>query len=259
MSGIRKMTYDDIVDSINSGETNLFDINPLMKIGKNLTNFQRFQLSIALVDPSSMSVFGLDVEEKTFSVIREELMVDLNKRVLRDIFNTPKFEYLDLRGTGTLMMTATHHAQRQLLDLIMSCKENYTNIVTTGAIAASLADLAEYIPSINSKEARSGTEAYKVGRISNLNIWVDPFMSFNDGRLVLFGDVDVDKRNIKASMVQQATISPRLLIDYEVAISVGDSKLIFVIDDTTVGTFEKYKALQRDIKINDVLGEKEKG
>jgi hypothetical protein len=252
---LRKMTYECIVESINSGEINLFDINPLMKIGKNLTNFQRFQFSVALIDPSSMSSLGLDIEEKTFSVIKNELVMDLNKRVLKDVFNTRKFEYLDLRPSGSLMYTNVHQTQRRLFDLIMNSKEDYTNIITTGMIASALSDLAEFIPTPNSTETRSG-QPYKAGRILDLNVWVDPFMSFNDGRIALFKDIEVDMRNIKSSMIQQATIAPRLLVDYELAFNVGDSKLIFVIDDTTAGTFEKYKSLQRDIKINDILDEK---
>lgn len=245
------MTYDEIINSINSGETKLFEVNPLMKINKNLTNFHRFQFSIALTDPS-MSSFGLNVEQSTFSIIRSEISQELNKRALKGIFNTVEFEYLDLRDSVGIN---NHQNARRLYDLIMSCKEDYKNIISTGMICAALRDLVEFVPSSPSTEYR-GAQPYETGQISGLSVWVDPFMSFDDGRMILFYDVEINIRNIKASMQPQPSFTPRLLLDYEIALNVGDSKLIFLIDEMTLPSFQRHQSLLRDIKINDILDEK---
>lgn len=191
---LRNMTYDDVVESINSGKAPLFDIIEFAKINKNLRNFQSYYMSVALIDPSSMSSFGLDVEEKTFSTIRNEIDQKLDKGILSKLFETRKFEYIDFRDSGGILMgTNTYTNMYKLYDLLMNCKEDYTNIVTTGMLANIFMDMSSFIPethtiSINKNPGRT----YKIGKISGLDIWVDPYMKFNDGRMVLFKSVDIN-------------------------------------------------------------------
>lgn len=257
---LRNMKYDQIVESINSGEIKLFDENPLLKINTNLRNFHRYQVSASLVDPSSLASFGLDIEEKTISVVRDEVNSVLSREVFSQIFNTRKFEYLDFRSSGGLMMgTNTHQDTRTLLNLIMCCKDDYKNIVTTGALGSCLQDLAEFVPTVNNAFASSGAgKTYKIGSIYDLSIWVDPYMKFDDGRMALFGDIDINIIDVSSSIQLQATIHPRLIIEYKLDVNiVNGSKLIFVIDNESSIGFQQYKSLQRDIKIDNVLGEKE--
>jgi len=48
-------------------------------------------------------------------------------------------------------------------------------------------------------------------------------------------------------------LDSRIVIEYNIDYNVGDSKLIFVIENEKSEAFKQYKWLQRDIKIDNIL------
>jgi len=53
------------------------------------------------------------------------------------------------------------------------------------------------------------------------------------------------------------TLAPRTLVKYDLAIDVGDSKIIFVIGNDFEDTSGQLKKLRRDIKLDSLLNGEE--
>jgi hypothetical protein len=122
-------------------------------------------------------------------------------------------------------------------------------------VAGALQDLAEFsIVPVTDLLKSSGGNIYHVGKLPGLDIWVDPYMNYNDGRLVLFKNTESNITDVVPSIQNGSTFAPRLMINYKLDYSVSDSKVIFILDNNSSETFRQYKSLQRDIKIDDILG-----
>jgi hypothetical protein len=245
------MYYDDVVNYVNSGKK-LFELGSLFIVNRNLLNFKKIQFNMSLgITPDDMS--------HIYTLIGNEIIQNLEKRVVHELFNSPKFDYLDLVDSGGLI-TGNFEDTRKIYRIIMSCPEKYTSLITNGAIASCLQDLQEFTP-YSSWERRmnnkisNGAQLYEVGRIGNIKIYVDPYMKYNDSRLVLFNNIDINIENINSHIQSQATFNPQLVMKYDFDFIVGDSRVIFILDHSNHPEFMKYKSLQRDIKITNILDE----
>lgn len=58
---------------------------------------------------------------------------------------------------------------------------------------------------------------------------------------------------INIQFLHNLSLNNRVLVSFDLDFNVGDSKLIFVIDDISSTAFNHYKSLQRDVKIDDIL------
>ena len=96
------------------------------------------------------------------------------------------------------------------------------------------------------------------GNIDYINgfveVYNDPYMRYDDGRICLFNEVEFNIGEMKAyETTQIGSLAPKIIIEYNVDYNVGDSKLIFVIENENSEAFKQYKSLQRDIKIDNIL------
>jgi hypothetical protein len=101
---------------------------------------------------------------------------------------------------------------------------------------------------------RPSTLPYCCGKLDNrVEIYNDPYMKFNDGRICLFNQVEFNIGEMKAYDSTPGSLAPKIIIEYNIDYNVVDSKLIFVIEDETSEAYFQYKSLQRDIKIDNIL------
>ena len=218
-----------------------------MKVNKNLINFDKYQVGVKASADLALSAFNIDSSSLILNLLVDEVNQDFIRRILKKIFDTPKFDYLDLRPDGSLM-TGRHYLEK-LVNMILS--SGYKNVVTTGLIASELQDDSRFF---NPTNLGKTSTFYTAGKLSDVNIWVDPYMRFNDGRLCLFNtvDINVDGFDLK-EVIPSMSITPRLTIEYNFDFLVSDSKLIFVIENENSEAYKQYKSLQRDIKIDNIL------
>jgi len=221
-----------------------------MTINKSLNNFESYQVSM---NNNSLigTAFNIDVDQIIISTLISELNQNFIKRILKKTFDTSKFDYLDLRPDGSLMTGRTN--LEKLVNMIIS--SGYKNLVTTGLIASELQDSQFFISNGFKNASMSATSTfYNSGKLSDVNIWVDPYMKFNDGRLCLFNivDVNIDSVELKED-VPPGSLIPRFIIEYKSDFMISDSKLIFVIESENSEAYIQYKSLQRDIKIDNIL------
>ena len=100
--------------------------------------------------------------------------------------------------------------------------------VTNGGLAAALMDIAGYtINPLKSKINGSG-QLYPVGQIGDIQVYVDPYMKYNDNRIVIGRKNNPDQPGIifvpylmaqSISLISEATFAPRLLLRSRYAVA----------------------------------------
>jgi len=239
----------NIIQDFNS-KKDIIKLYDFMTINKSLNNFESYKVSMNN-NGALGTAFNINVDEIIVSSLINELNQNFIRRILKKAFDTAKFDYLDLRPDGSLMTGRTN--LEKLVKMIIS--SGYKNVVTTGMIASELQDSRFFNPTNLQNTSLSKTSTfYTAGKLSDVNIWVDPYMRFNDGRLCLFNtvDINVDGFDLK-EVIPSMSITPRLTIEYNFDFLVSDSKLIFVIENENSEAYKQYKSLQRDIKIDNIL------
>ena len=238
----------NIIDIFNSSPIEFIHSHKWMEIDSFIQFSETRNISIP-VTTTQTEIFNIDIESQLVSVIKNEINQDLSKNIFKRLFDTKKFEYLDLRGVGSLMNGRVH--LQNLVQMIL--KNDYKNLVTTGLIVSELQDSHEFLPYMTTHDLKISGSPECCGKLNKkVEIYQDPFMKYNDGRICLFNDVRFNIGEFKA-YESFNSMSPGVVIEYKIGYNVGDSKLIFVIEDENSEAFKQYKSLQRDIKIDNVL------
>jgi hypothetical protein len=203
---------------------------------------------------------GMDIVQKMESILVNELSQTISKQIVGKIFemgglnraSAPAFAgntaYNSISGAtifdlDTAYVTpgpggeTTHSVQRKLITK-MAHASNYIATegrvgpaqfaVTNGALAASLMDIAGYtINPVKSKLNSSG-QLYPVGQIGEIQIYVDPYMKYNDNRIVVGRKNNPDQPGIifvpylmaqSVSIISEATFAPRMLLRSRYAVA----------------------------------------
>ena len=96
---------------------------------------------------------------------------------------------------GILGGETSHAVQRKLISKILNASNYIATegrigpaqyVVTNGNLAAALQDIAGYTTLNPTKSKISGTgQLYPVGQIGDISIYVDPYMKYNDNRILV--------------------------------------------------------------------------
>jgi hypothetical protein len=203
---------------------------------------------------------GMDIVQKMESILVNELSQTISRQIVDRIFtlgstnrSTAPLAY----GTTTVGTTAstifdlntayasstivggetTHAVQRKLITKMVHAS-NYIATegrvgpaqfaVTNGGLAAALMDIAGYtINPVKSKITGQG-QLYPVGQIGDISIYVDPYMKYNDNRIVLGRKNNPDQPGLifipylmaqSISVISEATFAPRMLLRSRYAIA----------------------------------------
>lgn len=242
----------NIVDLFNNNSKEFIDTQRWTIENKNLTNFETRRFSVPVLTSEMKNEYlNIDMGPHLINVIKNEINQDINKLFTKRLFTTNKFDYLDLRTDGSLM-TGRKHLE-QLVSLLTG--DNYNNLITTGYIASELQDSFAFMPYMTTHDLKTGGLPECCGKLGgSIDVYSDPYMKYDDGRICLFDEVEFNIGEMKAyETTNTGSLAPRIVIEYDIDYNVGDSKLIFVIENENSEAFKQYKSLQRDIKIDNVL------
>jgi hypothetical protein len=205
---------------------------------------------------------GMDIVQKMESILVNELSQTISKQIIAKIFEMGELnretaplyvgsapaaltgqtifdlntDYAGAAGGG-LGGETTHAVQRKLITKIMHASNYIATegrvgpaqyLVTNGGLAAALADITGYtINPVKSKINASG-QLYPVGSIGDISIYVDPYMKYNDNRIVLGRKNNPDQPGIifvpylmaqSISVISEATFAPRMLLRSRYAVT----------------------------------------
>lgn len=196
---------------------------------------------------------GIDIVQKLESVLVNELSQTISRQIVDKIFQMGELNRASAPavGAGTIFDLdtnyvttgpqgeTTHAVQRKLCSKIFA-GSNFiasegrigpaTYLVTNGRIAAALSDAAAY--TINPVKGNMNTngQLYPVGQIAGIQVYVDPYMKYDDNRIVLGRRNEVDQPGIvfvpylmaqSISLISESTRAPRLFLRSRYAVVEG--------------------------------------
>jgi hypothetical protein len=199
---------------------------------------------------------GMDIVQKMESILVNELSQTISKQIVAKIFemgtlnaaSAPLATGIGAGGTIFDLNTAyaassyvngetTHAVQRKLITKIAHASNYIATegrvgpaqyLITNGGLAAALQDIAGYtINPVKSKLNGQG-QLYPVGSIGDISIYVDPYMRYNDNRIVLGRKNNPDQPGIifvpylmaqSISVISEATFAPRMLLRSRYAVT----------------------------------------
>ena len=196
---------------------------------------------------------GMDIVQKMESILVNELSQTISKQIVAKIFEmgdlnrasaptrSAGLTLFDLNtnyvGSGGPGGETTHAVQRKLITKIAHASNYIATegrvgpaqyLITNGGLAAALQDIAGYtINPVKSKLNGQG-QLYPVGSIGDISIYVDPYMRYNDNRIVLGRKNNPDQPGIifvpylmaqSISVISEATFAPRMLLRSRYAVT----------------------------------------
>lgn len=199
---------------------------------------------------------GMDIVQKMESILVNELSQTISKQIVSKIFEMGDLNRASapLGGTGSItnqtifdLDTAyvnvgpggetTHAVQRKLITKMIHAS-NYIATegrvgpaqfaVTNGGLAAALMDIAGYTVNPTKSKLNSSGQLYPVGVIGDIQIYVDPYMKYNDNRIVIGRKNNPDQPGIifvpylmaqSISIISEATFAPRMLLRSRYAVA----------------------------------------
>jgi len=203
---------------------------------------------------------GMDIVQKMESILVNELSQTISKQIVAKIFemgalnrtgsaplkgsftalNATASTIFDLDTTyaGTSVGGETTHAVQRKLITKMVHASNFIATegrvgpaqfaVTNGGLAAALMDIAGYTINPTKSKINGSGQLYPVGQIGDIQVYVDPYMKYNDNRVVIGRKNNTDQPGIifvpylmaqSISLISEATFAPRLLLRSRYAVA----------------------------------------
>jgi hypothetical protein len=206
---------------------------------------------------------GMDIVQKMESILVNELSQVISKQIISRIFelgDSNRSTAPAFAGTATItghtifdLDTAyasaiagagagpggetTHAVQRKLITKMLHAS-NYIATegrigpaqfaVTNGGLAAALMDVVGYTVNPVKSKLNGQGQLYPVGQVADIQIYVDPYMKYNDNRIVLGRKNNPDQPGLifvpylmaqSISVISEATFAPRMLLRSRYAIA----------------------------------------
>ena len=202
---------------------------------------------------------GMDIVQKMESILVNELSQTISKQIVAKIFEmgslnrtgaplasgktqvgTTASTIFDLDTSYVNAMAGgetTHAVQRKLITKIAHASNFIATegrvgpaqyLVTNGGLAAALQDIAGYTVNPVKSKLNGQGQLYPVGSIGDIAIYVDPYMKYNDNRIVLGRKNNPDQPGIifvpylmaqSISVISEATFAPRMLLRSRYAVA----------------------------------------
>jgi len=202
---------------------------------------------------------GMDIVQKMESILVNELSQTISKQIVAKIFemgalNATTAPASPVAGVATIFDLDTsyaalsggiqalggentHAVQRKLITKIAHASNYIATegrvgpaqyLITNGGLAAALQDIAGYTVNPVKSKLNGQGQLYPVGSIGDISIYVDPYMRYNDNRIVLGRKNNPDQPGIifvpylmaqSISVISEATFAPRMLLRSRYAVT----------------------------------------
>jgi hypothetical protein len=201
------------------------------------------------------SNLGIDIVQKMESILVNELSQTISKQVVRKLFEMGDLNRQSAPGYGSgttvfdlnvdayLGATASpggetsHAVQRKLVTKILHASNYLATegrvgpaqfVVTNGRLAAALADIAGYTINPTKSSINATGQLYPMGTIGDVQIYVDPYMLYNNNKMLIGRKNNPDQPGIvfvpylmaqSINLLSEATFAPRMLLRSRYAIA----------------------------------------
>jgi hypothetical protein len=202
---------------------------------------------------------GMDIVQKMESILVNELSQTISKQIVSKIFEMGDLNRTSAPASGSTYSSnisgqtifdldtlytqtqvggeTTHAVQRKLITKMVHASNFIATegrvgpaqfAVTNGGLAAALMDIAGYTINPTKSKINGSGQLYPVGQIGDIQIYVDPYMKYNDNRIVIGRKNNPDQPGIifvpylmaqSISIISEATFAPRMLLRSRYAVA----------------------------------------
>lgn len=234
----------EIIDLINSGKVEMFDYSGFFKNNIHLRCFETKK--IATNFPIHLPSNNIDVWSEWISIIKQDFRRFIHSMSMKRIFDSENLYSLDYRGISD---------RDYPINLVHEiAKRTYKNVLVSPKIAALIQDTSFFMPDMNN--SGSFSNCYRIGTIfSHRDIYVDPFLKWDDMRVCLFNDIFVNIEGVQADIRSEATFNPKIMMEFGFDFNCGLSEVLYLRDDDYPNLDPVLTTILRDRKINGILDE----
>ena len=202
---------------------------------------------------------GMDIVQKMESILVNELSQTISKQIVSKIFEMGDLNRATAPAAGSTYSSnissqtifdldtlytqtqvggeTTHAVQRKLITKMVHASNFIATegrvgpaqfAVTNGGLGAALMDIAGYTVNPTKSKINGSGQLYPVGQIGDIQIYVDPYMKYNDNRIVIGRKNNPDQPGVlfvpylmaqSISIISEATFAPRMLLRSRYAVA----------------------------------------
>jgi hypothetical protein len=200
---------------------------------------------------------GMDIVQKMESILVNELSQTISKQIVAKVFemgNLNRATAPVFGGVSTITGQTifdldttyvqagpggetTHAVQRKLITKLVHASNFIATegrvgpaqyAVTNGGLGAALMDVAGYTINPLKSKLNTNGQMYPVGQIGDITIYVDPYMKYNDNRILIGRKNNPDQPGIcfvpflmaqSISIMSEATFAPRMILRSRYAVA----------------------------------------
>jgi hypothetical protein len=210
---------------------------------------------------------SVNMASDDFSLIREHLEKDIastiSRKLIKELIVSSRNEYLNLTQY-TYNYTINELDEKATDDIISYIiSSGYKKCILNQMFATCIQDRAIFNfneidyskQTISKSPIYNGADVYHIGSIGPVKLYIDPYMRFDDETIILFNDLRVNTELIDTNIVSESTFTPKLLIEFNIAFSLGDSLFCEVLTSKHSKSYYKYISDLRNQKIDDILND----
>lgn len=235
--------WDKLFEELNNDFTKVIATRDFIKVDKNLRNFKTISVSMSL--PQN-EVAGIKIDDDIIlRTIFNEITQNIYKVILKEIAANSTNTFVDLRNDSPWK------GLEKLCSSILG--EDYKYCVTNPRLASEISDSAGFQFSDLQNRSTNGSFVYLTGKLGGKDVYVDPYIRYNDYKIFLFDEISLNVENFTSTIVNEATFIPKLLVKFDYCLSVSPGKTINVIDEVNSGALLELKAEHREQQIDKIL------
>jgi hypothetical protein len=223
-----------------------------IKFDETLVNFKKYNTRVNVNNLGS--VFDIDIDSEVKRIIKNEISQSIYKNICRELYNIDRIT--DIDNIKFINYIGGNIDDGNCYKLIIQEIENnnYKNVITNGYVGSIIQDSNKF--NVASSTVSSGGIIYPIGNISETNIFVDPYIKFNDTHLCLLNEVSLNIKNLSIEdKIDEHSINTYKFIEYEIDFNLNDSKLVLVVTSENQDSYTRYKSLLRDERIDILLND----
>lgn len=236
--------WDKLFEELNKDFTKVITTRDFIKVDKNLRNFKSISVSMSL--PQN-EVAGIKIDDdRILGTIFNEITQNIYKIILREVASNTTNTFIDLRNEE-------HRGSDKLSGSVQ--REDYKYCVTNTRLGSDISDCTGFHFGNLQNRSTNGSFVYLTGKLTSKDVYVDPYMRYNDYKMFLFDDISLNVENFSATIKHDATFIPRLIVKYDYDFLVSPGKTINVIDLENQEALLELKAEHREQQIDKILKE----
>jgi len=208
--------------------------------------------------------------DKFISMVLSEMSQSVVKKILQSIFDNGKKSFIDLTNrfgsAATQFENVSSRSRKTIVKIHYDLPQKY--LITNGRICSDyFMDSSAFVPlPFSNKITSSDGLIYPYGSIhlqTKRDIWIDPFLRWDDNYILCFDEVFLDISNFSFSIRNEATFAPKVLFSLDLRFEVINPEVFFIYEDDYKKNWDIQSIVKqenRDKKIDYILdGNQESG